>query len=293
MPDLLALTLTLKPLPGAAGTPAPRWWGRAIHALWLDVIAQMEPALAQAIHDGSELRPYTLSSLMGRFPNGRIAGEEPYRLRITTLTSEMSDLLVRAVSMGPLVPGGPPVNLDYHGFRITAVDDGEGPWTGQADYAVLAADALARKHRPSRRLPLLFSSPTSFRSRKRFVPVPLPELVFGSLLKRWNAFAPVAFPEEAKRYAEACLAIARYELRTRTVPMKAGGKRPGAVGRVTYSTLNYDRYWMGVMETLAAFARFAGVGAGVTLGMGQCRLDTSIDAKNAHPYVLSALDKEV
>jgi len=81
----------------------------------------------------------------------------------------------------------------------------------------------------------------------------------------------VAFPEEAKRYAEECLAMARYELRTRTVPMKDGGKRPGAVGRVAYSSLSYDRYWMGVMEALARFARFAGVGAGVTLGMGQCR----------------------
>ena len=67
MPDLLALTLTLQPLPGAADAPAPRWWGRAVHALWLDVVAQMDPALARAIHDGSGLRPYTLSTLMGRF----------------------------------------------------------------------------------------------------------------------------------------------------------------------------------------------------------------------------------
>ena len=274
MPDLIALTLTLEPLPAAVGAPAPRWWGRAVHAMWLDVVHQLDAPLAQMLHDGSMLRPYTLSSLLGRFGEGRIMADETYRLRITTLQEEMSDLLARAVSAGPLAPGERVV-LDYHGFRVVGVDWDEGPWTGQADYTALAANALARGERPSRRIEMLFSSPTSFRSRKRFVPVPLPELVFGSLLKRWNAFAPVAFPEEAKRYAEECLAIARYELRTRTVELKDRGKRPGAVGNITYASFNYDRYWMGVMHALAAWAKFGGVGSGVTLGLGQCRQQNS------------------
>ena len=270
MPDLLAITLTLEPTPGAADNPAPGWWGRAAHALWLDVIAQTDPALAQTLHDGSDLRPYTLSSLMGRFPKGRIAPDETYRLRITTLQSELSDLLARAVTRGPLSPGET-VTLDYHGFRVQAVDWEEGPWTGEADYTDLAARTLAGSDAPARRLTMRLASPTAFRSRGRFVPMPLPELRFGSLLNRWNAFAPIAFPDEVRRYAEECLAISRYELRTRTVAMKNQGKRPGAVGEISYVSIRYDRYWMSVIHTLAAFARFSGAGAGVTLGMGQLR----------------------
>jgi CRISPR-associated endoribonuclease Cas6 len=53
--------------------------------------------------------------------------------------------------------------------------------------------------------------------------------------------------------------------------MKEGGMRVGGVGQITYVSLNYDRYWMSVMHTLAAYALYAGVGAGTTMGLGQCR----------------------
>ncbi len=271
MPDLLALTLTLQPLPDVADAPAPRWWGRAAHAMWLDVVAQADPALAQSIHDGSGLRPYTLSNLMGRFPNGRIAADETYRLRMTTLHRDMSELLAQAVDDGPLAPDRI-IELDRHRFRVAKVSCQEGPWNGEADYPSLAADILARSQKPPRRLQLRFVSPTTFKSRNRFMPAPLPDLVFGSLLRRWNAFSPIAFPEDAQRYAEECLAIARYQLKTRVVEMKNQGKRPGAIGDIAYVSICYDRYWMRVIHALAAFARFGGVGAGVTLGMGQCRL---------------------
>lgn len=31
-------------------------------------------------------------------------------------------------------------------------------------------------------------------------------LLFDGLLRKWNAFSPIALPEEAKRYAEECMA---------------------------------------------------------------------------------------
>ena len=272
MPDLLALTLTLQPLPAASAQPAPAWWGRAIHSLWLDAVAQLDPTQAQILHDASGPRPYTLSNLLGRFPHRQLAAEETYRFRITTLTNDLSALLLRAVQTGPLAPGAA-VTLDYHGFRVMDVDWSEGLWTGEADYTTLAARHLARDAQPARQITFRLTSPTGFRSRKRHAPVPLPELLFGSLLQRWNAFAPLAFPDEVRRYAEECLAIARFDLKTRVVPMKNQGKRPGAVGEIRYVTLNYDRYWMSVMHALADFARFSGVGVSVTLGMGQVRAE--------------------
>ena len=102
------------------------------------------------------------------------------------------------------------------------------------------------------------------------MPVPLPGLVFGSLLERWNAYAPINFPQEVRRYAEECLAISQYELQTRPVPQKSRGLRVGAVGSVTYAALNYDRYWMSLLSVLAGFSLFSGLGAGTTQGLGQC-----------------------
>ncbi|MCS6889888.1 MAG: CRISPR system precrRNA processing endoribonuclease RAMP protein Cas6, partial [Chloroflexus sp.] len=91
---------------------------------------------------------------------------------------------------------------------------------------------------------------------------------------KWNAFAPVALPAETRRFAEECLALTAYNLRTRMTPFKDGGLRPGAVGVARYTALNRDRYWLSVMHLLAEFAFFAGVGVGVTMGLGQCRQES-------------------
>ena len=84
----------------------------------------------------------------------------------------------------------------------------------------------------------------------------------------------MAFPVEARRYAQECLAVARYRLRTRPVPVKGDAHRVGAVGQITYVALTYDRYWMAVLYTLAGFARYSGIGAGTATGQGQARQAT-------------------
>ncbi len=144
------------------------------------------------------------------------------------------------------------------------------PWAAQTSYEALAAPWLLGRAQPERKITLQFASPTTFKSGGKNVPVPLPEWVFGSLLEKWNAFAPVALPGEARRFAAECLALSRYELGTRGLPLKDGVKI-GAVGQATYTALNNDRYWLSLMNLLADFALYAGVGAGTTMGLGQCR----------------------
>lgn len=103
--------------------------------------------------------------------------------------------------------------------------------------------------------------------------MPLPAWVFASLLERWNAFAPVALPDEARRFAQECLALSAYRLSTRMVAVKEGGLRAGAVGEARYTATRFDRYWLSVIHLLADFALFAGVGVGTSVGMGQARRD--------------------
>jgi CRISPR-associated endoribonuclease Cas6 len=269
--DLLSLVLGLRPL--TEDVTGPAWWGRAAHALLLDAIRAADPALAAALHEGQGPRPFTVSTLMGRFPGGRVDPDGLYTLRLTAIEGQVARRLAQAAAAGgPLAPGAT-VQLDYHRFRVesTAADPAAHPWAASDSYAGLAAARLVGSEPAPRQVTLRFTSPTCFRSQERHVPVPLPDLVFGSLLERWNAFSPVAFPAETKRYAEACLAISRYELSTRHVPAKEGGLRVGAVGQISYTTLNYDRYWMSVLGALAAFALFSGVGAGTSTGLGQAR----------------------
>ncbi|MCB0256076.1 MAG: CRISPR system precrRNA processing endoribonuclease RAMP protein Cas6 [Anaerolineae bacterium] len=269
--DLISLLLTLRPLTtDRAAQSLPTWWGRAAHALLLQAIGRDAPDLATALHQGSGPRPFTASTLMGRMAEGKLDSDGVYRLRFTGLTQPVSGALLAATAEGASLAAGARLELDYQPFRVeTAHADGH-VWTGQDSYTELAAASLAGD--APRRLDMLLVSPTSFRSAGRHVPLPLPELVFGSLLERWNAFSPVAFPSEAKRYAAECLGVARYRLRSRPVPVKGDAWRPGALGQITYVALTYDRYWMAVLQTLARFALYSGIGAGTASGQGQARL---------------------
>lgn len=264
-PELLSLVLTLRPAAPDPDRPLPVWWGPAAHAALLDVLRQADPALAARLHDDNALKPFTASSLMGRPAAGRTV-----TLRYTAASAEVAALLLQAAQNGALTPGRR-LELDYIPFEITTASwcTEDHPWAGAESYAGLAPAGLAGQ--PPRRFTFQFASPTGFRSAERHQPLPLPDLVFGSLLERWNRFAPLALPAETRRYAAECLAVSRFELRSRSVPVKSGGLRVGAVGTVTYAALNADRYWLNLLAALAAFARYAGVGAGVGLGFGQCR----------------------
>ncbi|RME51779.1 MAG: CRISPR system precrRNA processing endoribonuclease RAMP protein Cas6 [Caldilineae bacterium] len=272
MTDLLSLALTLQPPEIPAGEPLPAWWGRAAHALALRILDRHDPALAARIHDDPQAaRPFTVSSLWG----GRITAGEPLTLRLTALSDPMAAALQRAIA-GPLAPGSS-VELDGRLFTVqaAATDPREHPWAGAASWEELASPWLAaRIPNPPRHIALSFASPTTFKTGGRHLPLPLPDLVFGSLLARWNAFAPIALPAEVRRYAAECLVITRHRLHTRRVPLKPGQNRIGMIGEVTFRTLNYDRYWMSTLHLLADFAFYGGLGAGTTMGLGQCRRST-------------------
>jgi CRISPR-associated endoribonuclease Cas6 len=298
--DLLSLTLTLKPLDLEPDRELPTWWGRAAHALLLDIVRKYDTHLASALHDPTSIqnsqsniqnstpRPFTTSTLMGRFPNRQFDKQGGYTMRLTSIQEELTTVLLEANQNGPLAPGET-IELDHLPFLIeetqppfqtqdtqSAIQNSQSkittsPWAASALYQELGADYLLARQPPPRRLSFVLTSPTTFKSGGKQVPIPLPDLFFGSLLEKWNAYAPIAFPLEVRRYAAECLGIGRYKLSSRAVPIKEGGVRAGAVGEISYASLSYDRYWMSVLTTLAAFALFSGVGASTSMGLGQCR----------------------
>ncbi len=101
------------------------------------------------------------------------------------------------------------------------------------------------------------------------MPLPLPELVFGSLCDRWNAFSPVALSSEMRAYCASSVGISRFDLRSSALPSVDGSLQIGAVGEVTYNALRYDRYWMAAIGLLSTYAFYAGIGRGTTAGFGQ------------------------
>jgi len=90
-------------------------------------------------------------------------------------------------------------------------------------------------------------------------------------VERWNAFSPITLSPEMRHFGGEMVGISRYRLESVAVVQKNAGLRIGGVGRVTYTAIGGDRYWLGVMNMLADFALYSGVGMLTATGMGQCR----------------------
>jgi CRISPR-associated endoribonuclease Cas6 len=270
MTELVSLMLALRP---AQPVTVPAHLGRAAHALLLRWLNEADPALAQRWHDADGPKPFTCSSLVGMGgmqTNGQRAlkPDQTYWLRLTSLDAAVSARLLAVRDDPP-----PTVELDGVTLQVTGAttDPAAHLWAGVSTYEQLAAPYLLARQPGPRRLTLSFVSPTTFRQREINMPLPLPDLVFGGLAERWNAFSPVAISPEVRRYAAECVGLSQFELRSRSVPLKEGALQVGVTGRARYVAVTYDRYWASLLGLLADFAFFAGVGRLTTVGLGQCR----------------------
>lgn len=267
-PDLVSLVLTLAP---PKPLPAPGHLGRAVHALLLRLIQAEAPALAEAIHNTHTSKPFTCSTLIGgeiqETPAERLyRPAEPAWLRFTGLNEAVAAHLLRLEAAPPDT-----VELDGHTFIVqSATTDPEAhPWANKTSYEALGTPYLLAHRPPSFRLSLEFASPTTFRSQGRSRPVPMPDWVFGSLLDRWNAFSRIQVAQEMRRFADECVVMSKYRLRTRAIPLKNRVVQMGCVGWADYVCLNRDKYWASMLNLMADYAFYSGVGYQTTVGLGQ------------------------
>ncbi|MER2600178.1 MAG: CRISPR-associated endoribonuclease Cas6 [Caldilineales bacterium] len=267
---LTSTVLTLYASPDAPAAPAV---GRAAHAWFLSQIARHDPKLAATLHEPNHERPFTVSDLWRqRAPAEDAPAGHWYGLRLTTYEPQLSRLMSECLL--PALPAG--VTLGPLTLRLVDVarTAQQHPWAGDASFAGLV-QTHTLVERAARSITLRFNSPTVFHSQGLFVPLPLPRLVFEGLLRRWNATAPITLPDELLRFADECVAISRHQLHSERVSFgeqSEHGAFPGFVGLTTYSFRVADRYWVGLICLLAAFALYAGIGQRTTMGLGQARL---------------------
>lgn len=246
---------------GAAdeGMP-PQTLGRALHAQVFQWLKLGNPAMAAAVHDSQE-SPFSVSGLIGnRRDKGTQSGDDFY-FRIGLLDgSLLSPLLLGLEQWGTEF-----LSLGKFVFAIRAVYSlpGTHPWAGSAEYKIMAKMPCT-----SNEILLSFLSPTSFKQKQGIQPFPLPELVFGNLRRRWNAFAPEELHFQQIEWEGL---VAAFELKTLALKME-GGAEIGAKGWVRYRF--GDREQARIATILAHFAFFSGVGRKTGMGMGQARLLT-------------------
>ena len=266
---LLSVVVAVRPVAPAWLPPA---LGRATHAIFLDWVRAVAPAEAAALHTTEPLKPFT-TGLLEEGVRADVAGtpwrsDRLYHLRFTSFSPELSALLRERV-----LPAPPErVRVEQGEGVVEAVYTAatEHPWAGETSYDDLVREHLLAVRPAPRRLVLGFDAPTTFRVAGRHVPLPLPELVYGSLLERWNAWAPVRLEESVRARAARTLAIAYHRLQSRHVRF-ADSQQVGFMGQCAYAVVENDSDLLRQLGVLTAFAFWSGVGHRTTMGLGRLR----------------------
>lgn len=222
----------------------PATLGRAIHALCFQWLANASPDLAKNLHN-CEYFPITLAIK----PKTQ---RMPMTLKIGLLQGEL---------LAPLLWG---MSQDIgQQISITGVDC-------NLDNKIKIKHSTSFKDLiqipPQTTICLEFLSPTSFKQRQTIQPFPLPELIFSSLWRKWNNFAPSELrltPVEWK------ILTSEFEIKTFAMKMK-GGAEIGTKGWIKYRFPDPEQ--ARIATILAHFACFAGVGRKTAMGMGQTKL---------------------
>ncbi|GFP27363.1 CRISPR-associated endoribonuclease Cas6 [Candidatus Hakubella thermalkaliphila] len=244
--------------------------GRLLHGLFLHLMERVNPSLAGELHDTKGQKPFTVSPLFGHFLTDsgakKALEEEEYWFRFTALTEECCEALVR-VFYGEAIPNAT-VMIEETPFLITATDlavGGRRGWSGLLSYDDLISTANGEPE-----ITLCFQTPTTFRQGKINYVLPDPNLVFGSLLRKWNAYAPKKIPQEIKNFIFERVGVSQYRLSSRLYDL-GDHSLIGFQGKCKYTVLGDQNEMTRYLNILADFAFFAGLGQKTTMGMGQVR----------------------
>jgi CRISPR-associated endoribonuclease Cas6 len=257
----------------AASIPATM--GHQTHALFLDLISQVDPALAMRGHEEPGYRPFTVSLLEGvPSQDNRVALQpgQSCHLRVTLLDGgALWDCLhKRFLTTQPILLRLGEASLKVDRMLSHPADDSTG-WAGYVDWQTVAATEARRS------ITLRFASPTAFSMGKRqFVLFPEPDLVWYSLVRVWNTYAPEVLQiekEALQKFIKSRVMVSDSSLHITTLHYPTHPQK-GFVGTCRYRVRGEGKE-AAQLAALAEFARYAGVGSKTTMGMGQVRAEDS------------------
>lgn len=253
--------------------PVSHLTGRHLHALFLDLVRSLSPELSQELHGQTTDKAFTLSPLQvnSRWRDRQlqwrqeraVAAGTPCWWRISLLDEALFGKLTHLwLNLSPKQAwrlGAAELTV----ASVLGTAQPEQPWAGYMTYAQLYEQASAEE----RQIRLAFCTPTTFRLTQYDCAMPTRELVFQSLLRRWNQYSQMPFPKELFEPVYPSY----FEIRTEMV-MDGRSKLIGSVGEVTFQILGQvEPEAIKQINALADFARFAGVGRKTPMGMGMVR----------------------
>ncbi len=134
----------------------------------------------------------------------------------------------------------------------------------------ISFEQLLEEAQPEFRITLEFCSPASFGKATGELIFPLPRLVFSSLRKKWNTFSKTKIPSDIKKEFEN-MRIQRFNLKTASTYLRKE-EILGFIGTAVYQLPpSTEKEKRRMINALANFAFYAGIGTKTEKGMGQTR----------------------
>lgn len=242
--------------------------GETIHGLFFEILKDYSEKVAEYLHnENRKSKPFSLSGILEKKvkTGGKLLldSEEDASFKISILEEELiPDILAafgKALNLKtkfPLANGRIVIkNINYQ--------ENSSPWVRSSLYPKLFEEA-----RPNDKIKLRFISPTSFRSKGKQCTLPEPSLIFSSLLGKWNSFSGIRFNKDFLEKLDGVYP-SQFELRSELIQF-SNYKIIGFRGIVEYRFgKEFTSEERRVINTLADFAFYAGVGYKTTMGMGQ------------------------
>jgi CRISPR-associated endoribonuclease Cas6 len=255
----------------------PLTQGALAHAAFLDLVRAADPDLAAYFHGQNARQPFTISPLRD-LPGGG-PGESGYRLRAGNRAALRLTLLDPDLFMAflkRLLAAGPNLRLRI-GDVTFAVEGaigapGSHPWAGYT-----TAGELRKAAGMEQRIRMFFASPTAVSlggkgpAKQRMVLIPIPQYVFASLRGAWNRLTGDEIPIGFEEWVADCVFVREVRNWQTAVYQLKRGVHPGGYGDVTFEALDPAPTFLHLLNLLADFAFFSGVGSKTTMGMGQAR----------------------
>ncbi len=226
----------------------------------------MEEPLARELHEGSSLKPFSLSffcDIDGTVKPLPAEEEATTRRVIIEISFLKEDLFSRFLASYMLKKhrvslGGVPLKVSKK------------PLIREKD--LVGYERLLRKAHGSDRFTLKFITPTTFRRGRTDYPLPDPKLIFKGLIRKWQAFSDHRIDIDLREVIEKGVKVSGAWIGTRRVDFSDMGFATGFRGRVLLSLDGLDDKVKGWLATLLHFGEFAGVGRKTTMGFGKVRL---------------------
>lgn len=267
-PDLVGLQLTLQPSQTCTLPSNYTYW---LHAWFLDQMRQIDPSLSAELHDNQAEKAFTISSFLGdntpidrtTTPPGnrtiQFNANSSYHCQITALNKTLCAALKK---------WQPPVTicLRDRSFQIKH---------RQVSLPAITYPTLWDNANINDELSLTFLSPTAFRKSGNHMPLPIPENLFHSYLRRWNIFAHRQFePTEFLAWVNESVVLLRHNIHSNKAQPGKQGSVTGFVGNIQLGfSSKADRQldYMQLAHALVAAAPYFSTGHKVTFGLGQTR----------------------